>query len=72
MAGGETNPATGRVTLRSYGSISYAGLLSYIYAQLKRDDPRVVAALDWLKANYTLDENPGMDQQAFITTCISW
>ena len=59
-AGAVTNPVTGRVTLRSYGSISYAGLLSYIYADLKREDPRVVAVLDWLRANYTLDENPGM------------
>lgn len=63
MAGGETNPVTGRVALRSYGSISYAGLLSYIYADLQREDPRVIAVLDWLRSNYTLDENPGMDLQ---------
>lgn len=63
MAGTETNAATGRVALRSYGSISYAGLLSYIYADLKREDPRVVAVLDWLRSNYTLDENPGMELQ---------
>ena len=61
MAGGETNGTTGRVALRSYGSISYAGLLSYIYADLKPGDPRVVAVMDWLKANYTLRENPGME-----------
>jgi squalene-hopene/tetraprenyl-beta-curcumene cyclase len=60
MAGSETNSATGRVALRSYGSISYGGLLSYIYADLKRDDPRVQAVMDWLQRNYTLDENPGM------------
>jgi squalene-hopene/tetraprenyl-beta-curcumene cyclase len=59
-AGGETNTVTGRITLRSYGSISYAGLLSYIYADLRRDDPRVKAVFDWLKDNYTLEENPGM------------
>jgi squalene-hopene/tetraprenyl-beta-curcumene cyclase len=63
MAGNETNPATGRVALRSYGSISYGGMLSYIYANLKRDDPRVVAVFDWLRANYTLEENPGMGPQ---------
>ena len=63
MAGGETNSATGRVALRSYASISYAGLLSYIYAQLKRDDPRVLAVYDWLRKNYTLEENPGMGAQ---------
>lgn len=62
MAGSETN-AAGRVALRSYGSISYGGLLSYIYADLKRDDPRVTAVFDWLRAHYTLDENPGMGLQ---------
>ena len=63
MAGSVTNSATGRVALRSYGSASYAGLLSYIYADVKRDDPRVVAVLDWLRGNYTLAENPGMGPQ---------
>jgi squalene-hopene/tetraprenyl-beta-curcumene cyclase len=65
---GDTKAATqtnadGRVALRSYGSISYAGLLSYIYADLKRDDPRVQAVFDWLRDNYTVDENPGMGPQ---------
>lgn len=63
MAGGTTNAATGKISLRSYGSISYGGLLSYVYAQLRADDPRVVAVRDWLAANYTLEENPGMGQQ---------
>ena len=63
MAGAETNSATGRVALRSYGSISYGGLLSYIYANLKRDDPRVLAVFEWLRKNYTLAENPGMGPQ---------
>jgi squalene-hopene/tetraprenyl-beta-curcumene cyclase len=63
MAGGVTNSTTGRVSLRSYGSASYAGLLSFAYADLKRGDPRVTAVLDWLRANYTLDENPGMGAQ---------
>ncbi len=60
---GETNLPSGRVALRSYGSISYAGLLSYIYADLKPDDPRVSAVLKWLQSNYTLEENPGLGQQ---------
>jgi squalene-hopene/tetraprenyl-beta-curcumene cyclase len=59
---GQTNLANGRVALRSYGNISYAGLLSYIYADLKKDDPRVQAVLNWLKDNYTLEENPAMGQ----------
>ena len=61
-AGTATN-ASGRVALRSYGSISYAGLLSYIYADLQRDDPRVQAAHAWVRHNFTLDENPGMGPQ---------
>ena len=60
---GQTNLASGRVALRSYGSMSYAGLLSYIYADLKFDDPRVIAAMDWLRGNYTVGENPGMGPQ---------
>lgn len=60
-----TNAQTGRVALRSYGSISYAGLLSYIYAKVGKDDPRVVAVLEWLRNNYTLEENPGMGQQGY-------
>ncbi len=60
MAGGETNSVSGRVALRSYGSMSYAGLLSFIYADLKKDDPRVTAVLEWLGKNYTVEENPGL------------
>ncbi|HWH70628.1 MAG TPA: hypothetical protein VNT26_14665, partial [Candidatus Sulfotelmatobacter sp.] len=63
---GETNLPSGRVALRSYGSMSYAGLLSYIYADLKRDDPRVAAVMDWLRGNFTLEENPGMGPQGLF------
>lgn len=66
QAGDVTNSVTGRVSLRSYGSASYAGLLSYIYADLRQDDPRVTAVLTWLGDNYTLVENPGMGQQGFF------
>ncbi len=59
---GEMKLPDGRLALRSYGSMSYAGLLSFIYADVKKDDQRVVAALDWLKKNYTLKENPGMER----------
>ena len=62
MAGSETN-AAGRVSFRSYGSTSYAGLLSYIYADLKPSDPRVEAVFNWLQRNYTLEENPRMGPQ---------
>ncbi len=46
--------------LRSYGSMTYAGLKSMIFAGLTKDDPRVKAALDWIRKNYTLSSNPGM------------
>ena len=65
MAGGTTNADNGKVSLRSYGSMSYGGLLSYIYAKVSKDDPRVTAVLDWLRSNYTLEENPGMEQQGY-------
>ena len=60
---GERESANGAKALRSYGSMSYAGLLSFIYAEMKEDDPRLVAVRDWLKAHYTVGENPGMGQQ---------
>ena len=52
-----------RVALRSYGSISYAGMMSFAYARVAKDDDRVSAVIDWLGSNYTLDENPGMGQE---------
>ncbi|MCC6427869.1 MAG: hypothetical protein IT435_13745 [Phycisphaerales bacterium] len=46
--------------LRCYGSMTYSGFKSYVYADLKRDDPRVLAAMKWILDNYTVNENPGM------------
>ncbi len=63
---GEMELANGKKALRSYGSMSYAGLLSYIYADLKKDDPRVEAVVGWLKKHYTLDENPGMGAEGLF------
>ena len=58
MAGKEANGG-----LRSYASMTYAGLKSMIYAGLSREDPRVKAALTYITQHYTLDENPGLGQQ---------
>jgi squalene-hopene/tetraprenyl-beta-curcumene cyclase len=44
----------------SYGSASYAGLLSYSWANLKKDDERVQSVVKWIRDNYTVDENPGL------------
>ncbi len=46
--------------LRSYGSMTYAGLKSMIYAGVSADDPRVKAAVKWLQSHYDLTSNPGM------------
>lgn len=52
-----TTPSGG---LRSYGSMTYAGLKSMIFAGLDLDDPRVTAAVDWIRKHYGLESNPGM------------
>jgi squalene-hopene/tetraprenyl-beta-curcumene cyclase len=49
--------------LRSYGSMTYAGLKSMIFAGVKMDDPRAKAALKWIQKNYSLNLNPGMGKQ---------
>lgn len=46
--------------LRSYASMTYAGLKSMIYAGLEKDDPRVKAGVAWLRRHYSLKENPGL------------
>ena len=50
----------GKRIVRSYGSMTYAGLKSMIYCGLTKDDPRVKAAWNWIRKNWTLDINPGM------------
>lgn len=50
----------GKKMWRSYGSMTYAGLKSMIYAGVTKSDPRVKAAVDWVKKHWTWDENPGM------------
>ncbi len=48
--------------LRSFGSMTYAGLKSMIYCGLAPDDERVKAAVDWIRKNYDLTANPGLGQ----------
>jgi squalene-hopene/tetraprenyl-beta-curcumene cyclase len=66
--GGETNtlekdPNGG---LRSYASMTYAGLKSFIHAGLKADDPRVKAAKTWIAKHYDLSTNPGAGNQGLF------
>jgi squalene-hopene/tetraprenyl-beta-curcumene cyclase len=64
--GGESKAGTtlvdGQPRLRSYGSMTYAGFKSMLYAKVDRDDPRVRAAVDWITRNYTLAHNPNMPE----------
>lgn len=64
-AAGGNSPAKGKKAddeLRSYGTMTYAGLKSMVYAGVGPDDPRVVAAVKWIKKTYSVSENPGMGQ----------
>lgn len=66
-AGGSSQAGEGpEGGLRSYGSMTYAGLKSMIHAGLTPDDPRVAAALAWIGNYYTIEENPGMGQQGLF------
>ena len=49
--------------LRSYASMTYAGLKSFLYAGVDKNDVRVQAAFDWIARHYDLKSNPGMGQQ---------
>jgi squalene-hopene/tetraprenyl-beta-curcumene cyclase len=57
------DPGNGKTALRSYASMSYAGLLSFIYADMNPKDQRVVAVKDWLAKNYSVKENPGLGEE---------
>jgi squalene-hopene/tetraprenyl-beta-curcumene cyclase len=60
-AGGESQAGkTPNGGLRSYGSMTYAGLKSMIYAGVGPNDPRVKAAIKWIEKHYDLTTNPGM------------
>jgi len=48
----------------SYGSMTYAGVKSLVYAKLSKEDIRVKQAMKWIRSHYTLDENPGFGTDA--------
>lgn len=54
----------GKITkkLTPYGSMTYAMMKTYIYANLERDDPRVIAGYNWLRNNFTVDHHPGFPE----------
>lgn len=48
----------------SYGSMTYAGVKSLLYARVDKEDIRVKRAVSWIRSHYTLEENPGFGQAA--------
>ena len=60
-AGGKSQAGeTANGGLRSYASMTYAGLKSMIYAGVGPNDKRVKATVSWIKDHYDLKSNPGM------------
>lgn len=58
----EETTADGRtiVRLRAYGSMTYVGFKSLLYADLDPSDPSVDAAWRWINEHASFDENPGL------------
>lgn len=56
---GEEQVSPGVYQARSYGSMTYVLVKSYLFAGLPADDPRVQAAVGWIAAHFTVDTNPG-------------
>ena len=64
--GGSATNAQGRVSLRAYGSMTYAAVLSMCHANLDKSDPRVRQSLEYCERNWTVEENPGMGNQGLF------
>jgi len=63
---GEKMPEGAPRSLRSYGSMTYAGFKSMLYAGLSPDDERVRAAYEWIRRHWSFEENPGLGQQGLF------
>ena len=63
---GEYTMSDGRKGLRGYGAMTYAFLKTMIYADVRKDDPRVKAAYDWIRKHYSVDENPELGTQGLF------
>jgi len=62
--GGQTKTSDDpNAPLTGYGSMTYAGVKSMIYAGVGKDDERFKKALEWISKNYTVDANPGMPKE---------
>ncbi|MEK7487202.1 MAG: hypothetical protein AABZ60_22965, partial [Planctomycetota bacterium] len=60
---GSTTLPNGKILHHSYGSMTYVGIKSMIYATVDKNDPRITAAMEWLQNHYSVEMNPGMGLQ---------
>jgi squalene-hopene/tetraprenyl-beta-curcumene cyclase len=63
---GEVKLPSGQTGYRSYGSMTYAGLLCCFYAGVGREMSEVQSALDWVQRHFSVEENPAMGQQGLF------
>ncbi len=54
-----TRKIADRETIVGYGSMTYDGIKTYVYAGLRRDAPEVKAAVDWVRRNDSVEPHPG-------------
>ena len=66
VIGGSSNAGSGGLVApalpgrrRGYGRVSYDGMMRLLYDDVRRNDPRVDAMLDWAERGWSLEENPG-------------
>lgn len=60
---GKVTLADGKEAAASYGTMTYAGLVSFLYSDVDKNDPRVQSAYNWIKKNYDLRENVGCKER---------
>ena len=51
--------------LRPYGSMTYAGFKSMIFAGFLKESKEVQAAFNWLKNHYDIENNPGLGKEGY-------
>lgn len=54
-----TRKVADKEVIQSYGSMTYDGIKTYLYAGLKKDSPEVKSAVDWVRKNYSVELHPG-------------
>jgi squalene-hopene/tetraprenyl-beta-curcumene cyclase len=54
-----TKKVADKESIAGYGSMTYDGIKTYIYAGLKKDSPEVKSAIDWVRKNYSVELHPG-------------